>query len=593
MEEEKNVVENKKIKKSIIVLPIIVIAIIIVAGFISFRIYTDKSYEIEEVTQFSYFKLYENEKYGVIDAKGNILVEPKYDMLTIPNPSKAVFIGYFNYNSEKGEYQTEVLNDKNEKILTEYEQVLPLMFKDASSEVPYEKSVLCYRENGKYGIINFQGKKITKAIYDSIESLLYKEGCLLVKQDDKYGIINIKGKEIIEVSYDSISADGYYDEETKYEKAGFIVGKRQEAGYRYSYFNNNGKMILEVEYNEIDRVTEITEENEVYLLAFRNGQAGVYKEKNQIIKHLYEEIEYNKKNELFIVQKNNKQGVITKEGNKIIDTKYDYIMILDETILAEKEDSTETFDMQGNKQELQNNITKHSVENTNYFITTNSEDLSGIVDTNGKTILENKYSYIEYAFSDFFIVTKDGKVGVVNAKSNEEVISNYNVIQKIENSNAIQAIISNPYTIEIYNEKMEKVASMKDANLKVEKNYLELSSKTERKYFDSNGNEIQNTDIFFNLELFAFVNEEGKWGFKNKDGAIVIEPNYDMVTELNTYGFAGIRKDDKWGVINSNGEIIVEPTYEIEWDNPEFIGPYVKLNFGYGMIYYTKELEQE
>ena len=591
MKEEKNVVENKKMKKSIIVIPIITL-IIIVASFIFFKIYTDKSYEIEEVEQFSYFKLYENEKYGVIDTKGNILVEPKYDMLTIPNPSKAVFIGYFNYNSEKGEYQTEVLNDKNEKILTEYEQVLPLMFKDASSEVPYEKSVLYYRENGKYGIINFQGKKITKAIYDSIESLLYKEGCLLVKQNDKYGIINIKGKEIIETSYDSISADGYYDEEKKYQKAGFIVGKKQEEGYRYGYFNNNGKMILEVEYNEIDRVTEITEESEIYLLAFKKGQAGVYKEKNQIIKHLYEEIEYNKKNQLFIVQKNNKQGIITKEGNKIIDVKYDYIMVSDESILAEKDNVTETFDMQGNKQEIKDNITKHTVENTNYFITTNLENLSGIVDKNGKTILENKYSYIEHAFSDFFIVTKDGKVGVVNASSNEEVISNYNVIQKIENSNAIQAIISKTYTIEIYNEKMEKVASIKDANLKVEKNYIELSSKTERKYFNFNGNEIQNIDLFTNLELFAFVNEEGKWGFKNKVGNIVIEPNYDMVTELNIYGFAGIRKDNKWGVINSNGEIIVEPTYKIEWDNPEFIGPYVKLNFGYGMIYYTKDLEQ-
>lgn len=587
MEEEKNVVENKKIKKSIIVLPIIVIAIIILAGLIFFRIYTDKSYEIEEVTQFSYFKLYENEKYGVIDTKGNTLVEPKYDMLTIPNPSKAVFIGYYNYNSEKGEYKIEVLNDRNEKILTEYEQVEPLMFKDASSEVPYEKSVLCYKENGKYGIINFEGKKITKAIYDSIESLLYKEGCLLVKQDDKYGIINIKGKEILETSYDSISADGYYDEQTKYKQAGFIVGKRQEKGYRYGYFNNNGKMILEVEYNEIDRITE---ESDIYLLAFRNGQAGVYKEKNQIIKHLYEEIEYNKKNELFIVQKNNKQGIITKQGNKIIDAKYDYIMISDETIVAEIGDNIEFFDIQGNKQESKNDITKHSVDNNNYFITTNSEELYGIVDANGKTILENNYSYIEYTFADFFIVTKDGKLGVVNAKSNEEIISNYNVIQKIENSNAIEAIISNPYTIEIYNEKMEKVASMKEANLKVEKNYIELSSKTVRKYFDFNGNEIQNTEIFTNLELFAFVNEKGKWGFKNKGGDIIIEPNYDMVTELNIYGFAGIRKDDKWGVINSNGEIILEPTYKIEWDNPEFIGPYLKLNFGYGMIYYTKEL---
>lgn len=590
MKEEKNEVKNKKINKSIIVLPII--AIIIIASFIFYKIYIDKSYQIEEVTQFSYFKLYENEKYGVIDVNGNILVEAKYDMLTIPNPSKAVFIGYFNYDAEKGEYQTEVINDKNEKILTEYEQVLPLMFKDASSEVPYEKSVLSYKENGKYGIINFQGKKITKAIYDSIESLLYKEGCLLVKQEDKYGIINIKGKEVIEVSYESISADGYYDEETKYQKAGFIVGKRQEEGYRYGYINNNGKVVLEVEYNEIDRVTEITEENEVYLLAFKNGQAGIYKDKDEVIKHAYEEIEYNKKNKLFIVQKNDKQGIISKAGNRILEVKYDYIMISDENIIAEKENVIETFDMQGNKQEKQNSTTKRKVEKTNYYITTN-EELSGVVDKEGNSIIPTEYSYIEYAFSDFFIVTKDGSVGVINVRTNEQVISNYNVIQKIENTNSIQAIIDEPYTIEIYNDKMEKTAAMQNANINIEENYIELSSETERKYFDFNGNEIQNIDIFINSEIFAFVNEEGKWGFKSKDGTIVVEPSYDMATELNTYGFAGIKKDNKWGVINSKGEIIVEPIYEIEWDNPEFIGPYVKLNFGYGMVYYTKDLEEE
>lgn len=511
-------------------------------------------------------------------------------MITIPNPSKPIFIGYIKYEPEKEEYQTEILNEKNEKILTQYEQVLPLMFKDASSEVPYEKSVLCYKENGKYGIINFQGKKITKAIYDSIESLLYKEGCLLVKQNDKYGIINIKGKKVIDTLYDSISADGYYDEETKYQKAGFIVGKREEESYKYGYFNNNGNEILETKYNEIDRITEIIGENEIYLLALKNGQAGIYKEKKQIIEHNYEEIEYDRKNQLFIVQKNDKQGVINREGNKILETKYDYIMILNENILAKKEDNIETYDMKGNKQEIENNITKNFVENTNYIITTNTDDLSGIINKDGKIILQNEYSYIEYAFSDFFIVTKDGKVSVLNAKMNEQVISDYNVIQKIENTNSIQAIISEPYTIEIYNEKMEKVASMKESNVKVEENYIELASKTERKYFNFSGNEIQNTDIFTNLELFAFANEQGKWGFKNKEGNTIIQPIYDMATEVNEYGFAGIKKDNKWGVINSKGEIILEPTYEIEFEEPEFIGPYVKLNFGYGMVYYTKEL---
>ena len=80
---------------------------------------------------------------------------------------------------------------------------------------------------------------------------------------------------------------------------------------------------------------------------------------------------------------------------------------------------------------------------------------------------------------------------------------------------------------------------------------------------------------------------------KDLNGNVKIEAIYDMVTELNNYGFAAIKKDNKWGVIDSEAEILVEPSYEIEWDEPEFIGPYVKLNFGYGLVYYTKDLNKE
>ena len=97
---------------------IIVFIIILVAAFIVLKITNDKDYEIEDVVNFSYFKLYENEKYGVIDTSGNILVPAKYDLLEIPNPSKAIFIGYIKKNEEQ--YETEVINNKNEKILGNY-----------------------------------------------------------------------------------------------------------------------------------------------------------------------------------------------------------------------------------------------------------------------------------------------------------------------------------------------------------------------------------------------------------------------------------------------------------------------------------------
>lgn len=121
MEHKRSEVENGKRNKTAIVIFIIaLIGVLIAVGVVLWLKHIDKSYEIEDITEFSYFKLYENEKYGVIDTQGNILVEPQYDMLDIPNPSKAVFIGYFNYDSQKGEYQTEVINEKSEKILTKY-----------------------------------------------------------------------------------------------------------------------------------------------------------------------------------------------------------------------------------------------------------------------------------------------------------------------------------------------------------------------------------------------------------------------------------------------------------------------------------------
>lgn len=569
-----------------IILIIVIFIVLILGGIFIYNQYMDKSYTIEKVDEFSYFILYEDEKYGVINSEGEIIVEPKYEMIIIPNPSKDVFIGYLNYNT-KEEYKTEILNSKNERILTKYEKVEPLIFKDATTKVPYEKSILMYKENNKYGVIDFKGKKITNAIYDSIESLLYKEGCLLVKKDEKYGVINIKGKQIIETKYDSITADGYYDKNTEYRKAGFVVGIKTTEGYKYGYISSNGKQLLKEEYNEIERVTEI--ENEIYLLAFKNGQAGIYNNKKQILKHTYEEIEYNRENELFIVQKNSKQGVYNKEGKEILKIEYDYIIISNKSIYAEKDSEIYYFDENGNKQEEQKYKVVYSEENSKYKVTMNEEDKFGIIDGTGKNILNNEFSYIEHIFKDYYIINENGKTSVYDANTKEKVISDYSVIQKIENKNIVQAIITEPYTIELYNDNMEKVAQMKNARLTIKEDYIKLESQAQIEYFDANANKIQAKNIFTKSNLFAF-SENGKWGYKDKEENVIIEPIYDAATELNSQGFAGIKKDNKWGVINKEGKIILEPTYELSWDDPEFIGEYFKLNFGYGMVYYTKQV---
>lgn len=577
------------IKKKIIIsiIAIVVIAIIVIGGIFLKNILEE--YNIEEVNQFSYFTLYQNQKYGVIDTKGNIIVEAKYDKVAIPNPSKPVFICYYDYNSQEDSYSTKVYNEKNEEIFSQYEQVLPLMFQDSTAKVPYEKSVLKYKENGKYGIMDFEGKKITKAQYTSIESLLYKEGYLIVGENDKYGIINGKGKRIVKSQYDTITADGYYKEDSKYKYAGFIVSAKTETGYQYGYINFKGKVILEAEYNEVDRVTEISDDENAYLVAFKNGQAGLLKNKKYILQHQYEDIEYNKNNKLFTVQKASRQGIVDLEGKQIIETEYDNIFISQDLIIAEKDGESYTFDINGNKQDSEVNNELIKTENENYFISIEDNEKYGVLNKNNEKIIDNNYQYIEYVFGDLFIATKNGKSGVIDATGNTKINLEYDVVQRLENTNIIQAIKIKENVTKLYNKNLEEVSFLKNAVVYNKNNYIKVVSDTDMQYLDKEGNIISSKEILEQNDIYALKKDE-KWGFVDKEGNIIIEPKYDMVTEFNSYGFAGIKQGNKWGVIDTTGNIVLEPTYNINWQEPEFIGKYCKVNFGYGLDYYTDKL---
>ena len=217
-------------KKNIIIITILLIVIIAMAGyFVAQKIQQDnRKYEIETISEYKYFVLKENDKYGVIDAKGNKIIEAKYENVKIPNPQKEVFICYENN-------ATKVINEKGEEIYTEYENMEPLRLKNILSDLMYEKTTLKYSQNGKYGILDINGKKITNAIYDEIDTLQTKEGELLVKKDGKYGVINIKGATLVKPQYDKIEADKFYEEESGYKKSGYILFIRGVFISRYIY----------------------------------------------------------------------------------------------------------------------------------------------------------------------------------------------------------------------------------------------------------------------------------------------------------------------------------------------------------------------
>lgn len=582
----------KKKKLIIIGILILIIIAIVVSLIIYFSNRAKYVFDVEYVSNIEYNTVEVDNKYGVIDRKGNIVIEPTYNVIQIPNPSKPVFICMSNYNTETKEYETKVLNDRKEQVITGYSNIQAIPANSTADNIPFENTVLRYKKNDKYGLISLDGKEITDAIYDEISSVTYKEGMLLVKQDGKYGVININGKVVIKPEYDNITVDNYYDVNTEYQRTGFIVCTIKDEGYRYGYVDYRGKKILDTIYTEVERVTDLEDEKDIYIVAYKDGQAGLLKNKKLILDYEYEDIIYYAYNDVFIVQRNGKQGITDRKGNMKIDTKYTNISFGGIYVNAVDENNeTKILDLNGNEVS-DGYIAKMPTKDGENYIVYDEEGIYKIIDNSGNVVIDNKYTNIEEIADNYYIVANNRNNGIIDLTGKSLVDLKYNSIVELDNTELLQANISATSTVSLINKNMQVVVTMDNANIDVEDGYIRLYSETEDKYFDYAGNELSPKDVFPNNKIYA-QEENGKWGFVDKNGNTIVQNEYDRVTELNEYGFAGIEKDGKWGVIDENGQIVQEPIYELDEISPSFIGKYYKVDEWYGNVYYTNEVDEE
>ena len=577
-------------KKKYIVMTVVVLLIIIaIAGYFIYRQIekSGREYEIEKVAvqNYEYFILRQDGKYGVINKKGDIVIHPEYTNVIIPNPQKAVFVCYDENNN------TKVLNQNNEQIFLEYTQLEPIKLKNIASDLMYEKNLLTYEQDEKQGLINLEGKVVAKPIYESIEGLPYKEGELLVKIEGKYGVVNNKGNYLVNPDYDQIAVDNYTTEEG-YKHAGYIVSNTTENGYRYGYVDVDGNVLLEPEYTEVSRITNVKDDDNIYLVVAQNGQYGMIKNQEQIIENEYQSISYNSESNTLTLEKTKRYGVATLDGKIVIPVEFAQIDSTGKNIYATDVDgNVKVYQEDGNPAEIESNVYILETGNENYQIKIDNTQGSvySILNKDGEQITTQNYSYINYLYDNYFIVSvTGGKVGVINDKEEPIIEIQYDSIEKVEGTDYIITRLSENSSTQLYDKNFKQLCEMTNAIVQTEENYVKVYNDTETKYFDLEGNEKQNTEILSNNQIHA-KSQDGKWGFVDKSGNIVVDYIYDKATDLNSYGYAGIKLDGKWGVVNSNGEVIVEPTYTLNVQTePEFIKDYYKVEYGYGEFYYTK-----
>ena len=314
------------------------------------------------------------------------------------------------------------------------------------------------------------------------------------------------------------------------------------------------------------------------------------KNDEELIPNEYQSIEYDESNRVFTIEKSKKFGIANLDGKVIVPTEYNQIDITGVYLYAQNSQGVTVYNSDGSQANIDTNIAILNTSNEKYKIRIDNSNGTkyGVINKDGEQVIEEKYNYIEYLFDNYFIASNDqSKLGVIDDDDNVKIELNNDALQKIEGTNVIQASTTGDSVTKLYSKHMTELCQMTNANVEVKDNYIKISNELDTRYFDTDGKELKNTEVFSNNTLFA-KKEGDKWGFANKNGNTVVEAKYDKVTEFNEYGFAGVRLDGKWGVINSAGEEVLAPIYMLnEETEPYFIGSYYRVQYGFGEFYYT------
>ena len=265
----------------------------------------------------------EPQKIGFLGQNGKIFIEPKFSHASdfFGNYANVIADSTFGYINKKG----------NMRLFPGYQNLYW-----------YFSDIGIAKKNEKYGLIDREGKEITKIDFDHLN--IPSEGYFSVSRNKKKNFIDKDGNFLFN---DSINITGSYihDGKTVFEgsnrKRGLIdinshivipalyddlVGffyeglMRVKKGKKYGFINNKGEEVIPLIYEEIGYSFKLG-----YVTAKKDGKWGIIDAFNKnIIPFDYEGIN-NFSEGLALVIKDKKYGYVNKKNKLIIPIKYPLI----------------------------------------------------------------------------------------------------------------------------------------------------------------------------------------------------------------------------------------------------------------------------
>jgi len=573
--------------------------------------------------------------YGLIDLRGKIISEPRFQAIEIINKDIIAFKennkwGWLSASDGKT-IQPPVYDEVGKNYLLEHmiqihvngkegmahqsgKVVISPTYENLSNLVLKTKKYTTFLKNNAYGLIDSLGTIVLPAVH---KSLIPARGSDLLKIEENglQGLINAFGKEIVPPLYTKIN--DFVRGHAVVEKAGKI-----------GLINEKGQLLLAPQYDGIE---------------YRNS-AG---------RTIYDDVRISLMSPIANASKEYLQRLAAEAK---LDAMPYYIWV-------KSKGKVGILDWEKAKPILPaifTNITIVHQHGETYFYSLHG-DLYGIYDKLGKEILppkyrlqSDRYTSMRYAYGDLndspfiFPVHDDKQLGLYDSSKKKFIVPVGNIEISWLNARTFEVrrkVEGTPYTEEsavynsngeilipyardiyslkllndkllvieqgtqylIYNMKGEKVFERQDwdrsgfyNNYKIPRNtgndaqpfqsgLFKIKIKGDNLFIDENGKQVRFNDFAYVSEFYDNLawavrktGEEIRYGLIDTKGKVIIEPQFDRVDVINDHpNLILVQKKEKYGVLDRQGKMIMEPIYDaIDSFSPELIEIRLKDKYG-------------
>jgi hypothetical protein len=565
------------------------------------------------------FVVKDHGKLGIIDSTGNRKIESIIDAIMIGEDDRAEETGLLYY-SRMGVVKVRAKGKWG--LIFHNGLQTPLIYDNVVEDK--RGRYVNVSVNGKWGCYSKLGNLIgAPAEYDTIIQVFLSE-YFKVKKGNLYGLVAENGRKVVDPLY----------EEFAYLSPSFIAVKLND---KWGIIDTAGELKSPVRFERLDMFSsslfKFIEGNK-WGLTGQSGKVIVpaqfdYKELNPLYNNSYRFKNYHDGEKLFVIQIDGKSGLIDHTGKVIVEPNYQQTIPFHDSLWWGGDKGL--FGLYNRTQMLlapqfDNININWQDRDFNHFVIVGRSGKSGLVDGNGKLIIEPQfdelsvqdmgillfridkkyglcdtfgsvllkaeYDKIEYHYQNHWRLEKDGKVGLADSLGRILVYPEHQDVRYIG---------GNQYT---FMENNKSGLLDRQGKVLIKANYDGIYGNGENVLatnWDFSFKDVLNleakpviTQVHEEAGLFGISTREayvpqlrqrgyigcgpgpvmpymkgnillkrkGRWGIADSKGNIVLKPKYDSILYYYFENLTAYSSKGKWGVINKQGDVISKPIYQ-------------------------------